>query len=947
MNIVHRSFAGGEIAPSLYARVDTSKYQTGLRTCKNFLIAKHGGAMNRPGTKYITSVEDSSKVSRLVPFVFNDTQTYIIEFADQKIRFIRNSDRVMEAAKTINAATQANPVVVTTSAAHGYSNGDTVYIERPSNGVFTGMVRELSNRTYTVANQTATTFELSGINGTGFTAFTGTAQVSKIYEIASPYLEADLFDLHFVQSADVVTIVHPSYAPRELTRTGHTSWTLTEIAFKPTQAHPTGGSVSGTAGGTTYKYKVTAIDPETGEESLPCIEATQNITGITQANPAVVTITGHGYNQGDNVLIESVTGMTELNNRRFTVGATTANTFELEGEDSTGHTAYSGPSGTAGREEIYSTGLTAPATNDHTITWTEITGVKEYGVYFGLNDIFGFIGVAGGGSFVNDGIEPDTTDTPPRERNPFLVSDDYPATVGYFQQRRIFAGANNSPEKVYLSRIQHHDNFTTSFPVRDDDAITFSLSGSRVNRVRSVLDLGTLVIFTTGSEWSADGDSAGSLTPASINLRQQTYNGSSILQPLVVDKNALYVQERGAIVRDLLQDFEVSGYRGNDLTVFASHLFEDVTLDDWTFQKVPDSIVWIVRSDGVLLGLTYLHDHQILAWHRHTIGTAVESCEAIPNGREDSLYVSVNRTVNSNTVRYIEEMQTRRIDEANPEEMIFMDATYTYDGRNTDTTNNVTITGGTLWDPTETLTLTFDTAVPGIASAELGDQQIHVFDSSGNLYRFTLVTAPAETTTGTVFTGKVDITLPAELQGTGTTTWSRAKKTIYELWHLEGEDVSILADGHVIASPNDSNVTTYTVTSSGTVVLPQAFGTVQVGLPYISDVETLDTEVSGFQSIADRRKTAEEVGLFVESSRGIYAGFEEPTGTDALENLFEYKGRDSESYNDPTDLKTELLKINVAGRWTDGGRIFIRQVDPLPLGLLSIVSSGMIPTGGI
>lgn len=51
------------------------------------------------------------------------------------------------------------------------------------------------------------------------------------YEISTPYLEADLFELKFTQSADVLYIVHPDYAPRTLSRTGHTSWTLATIDF--------------------------------------------------------------------------------------------------------------------------------------------------------------------------------------------------------------------------------------------------------------------------------------------------------------------------------------------------------------------------------------------------------------------------------------------------------------------------------------------------------------------------------------------------------------------------------------------------------------------------------------------------------------------------------------------------------------------------------------------
>src|SRR3990172_12607873 len=92
--VAQRSFAGGEIAPSLYARVDVVKYATGLRTCRNFLIQRHGGAANRPGTEFITEVKDSSKVVKLIPFIFNSDQTYMLEFGDLYMRIIRNGAQV-------------------------------------------------------------------------------------------------------------------------------------------------------------------------------------------------------------------------------------------------------------------------------------------------------------------------------------------------------------------------------------------------------------------------------------------------------------------------------------------------------------------------------------------------------------------------------------------------------------------------------------------------------------------------------------------------------------------------------------------------------------------------------------------------------------------------------------------------------------------------------------
>src|SRR5688572_3344191 len=125
--LTQRSFARGEISPSLYARVDTVGYATGLRTLKNSLVMRHGGATNRPGTLFVGEVKDSTKKTRLIPFKFNADQTYMLEFGDQYMRVILDGAHILETAGVITGITQANPAVVTVTA-HGYSNGDVVQL---------------------------------------------------------------------------------------------------------------------------------------------------------------------------------------------------------------------------------------------------------------------------------------------------------------------------------------------------------------------------------------------------------------------------------------------------------------------------------------------------------------------------------------------------------------------------------------------------------------------------------------------------------------------------------------------------------------------------------------------------------------------------------------------------------------------------------------------------
>lgn len=942
-SLIQRSFAGGEIAPALYARADIVKYTTGLRTCRNFFIMKHGGASNRPGTGFVGEVKDSTKTIKLVPFVFNADQTYVLEFGNLYMRVHRNGAQVTLSSQNITAVTNANPAVVTYAGADTYGNGDEVYIS----GVVGAMANYINGRNFKVAglNAGANTFQLNyldgtAVNSTGWGAYSSGGTIAEVYEITTPYVEADLPELNYDQSADVITLTHPNYAPRELSRTGHTSWTLSTITFEPSTARPTGCTgTAGAAGSNTYRYKITAINAESFEESLSGLNTTtRNITNITQANPAVVTSNGHGFANGDIVYIASVAGMTQVNGLEFEVANQTANTFELRGIDSTGYTAYSS-GGTANRVSIVIASAAAPTSSaPNALSWSLVSGAVEYNVYKELNGVYGFIGVAGSSSFNDTGIEADTTDTPPAIRNPFNATSNYPSTSTYYQQRHLFGNTDNDPEKVWASRSANFKNMTVSSPLQDDDAVTFNLAGRQVNEVRHMIDLTELIVLTSGAEWIIKGDEAGILKPGEINPKAVSYNGSSTLPPLIVNNSALYVQARGSIIRDLLND-AIEGYKGDDLTIFSAHLFEGYTLSNWAYQQNPHSIVWVTRSDGKLIGLTYVRSHQLLAWHRHDFDGTVENVCVVPEGTEDSLYLCIKRTVNSKTVRYIERMKTRRVDENAIEDSVFADCSLSYDGWHTGSTT-MTLSGGTDWTYTEELTLTASAGF--FVSGDVGNA-IFLVGSDGTEIRFTI----SSFTNTTVVKGRAHMTVPAGMRSVAISTWAKAVDEVTGMWHLEGKDVSVFGDGFVVASPNNEAYTVRTVTN-GVVTLDKPYAVIHAGLPYISDIETLDIDAPQGETVSDKKKIINRVTLHVEKSRGIWVGPKPPTDDDddPLEGLREAKVRSNEGYDEPVNLTTDKVEVNIRSEWNSNGRIFVRQVDPVPLSILAAVPAGLVPFRG-
>ena len=159
------SFAAGEISPALHGRVDLAKYQVGLATCLNWFIHPFGGASTRAGTEFIGEAVDPAVRSRLIPFQFNPAETYVLEFAHQKMRVIRDGGYMLEATTAISGVTRANPGIVTTTVPHGLGNGDHIWID----GV-AGMT-EINRRRFAVAGATATTFELADTDTSAWEAW--------------------------------------------------------------------------------------------------------------------------------------------------------------------------------------------------------------------------------------------------------------------------------------------------------------------------------------------------------------------------------------------------------------------------------------------------------------------------------------------------------------------------------------------------------------------------------------------------------------------------------------------------------------------------------------------------------------------------------------------------------------------------------------------------------
>ena len=265
---IQSNFNGGELSPLVYGRPDLAKYTTGLKTCLNFIPLLQGPAERRPGSVFVKEVKTSSAKTRIVRFEFNTEQAYILEFGNLYVRFYKDNGAIVGSTSTISGATAANPVVVSDTG-HPYSDGDEIFI--------TGVVgmTELNDKYFLVSNSGANDYELQDIDGvdidgTGYTAYSSGGTAAPTIELTTTYTTANLFDLQFSQSADVLYVTHPSYAPRKIARSSDTSWSITDITFIDgpyfnTNATDTTLTLSGTTGSVTVTASaITGINDDTG-----------------------------------------------------------------------------------------------------------------------------------------------------------------------------------------------------------------------------------------------------------------------------------------------------------------------------------------------------------------------------------------------------------------------------------------------------------------------------------------------------------------------------------------------------------------------------------------------------------------------------------------------------------------------------------------------------------
>lgn len=255
----------------------------------------------------------------------------------------------------------------------------------------------------------------------------------------------------------------------------------------------------------------------------------------------------------------------------------------------------------------------------------------------------------------------------------------YPQTLCFFQDRLCFGGTKKQPYMVWMSRTGDYGNFSVekaSGTVTDDSAVALAFVSRKQFKILHLIASTDLIVLTAGNEWTVSGSDT--VTPSKAVPKMQTTRGCSTVEPLMIGGRIVFVQGRGSTVRDMAYSYETDSYGGNDLTLLAKHIIENVQIVDSAYKQEPDSTIYFARSDGTMACLSYIMEQKVYAWSTIETQGKIEAVAAVQEGDEDIIYLVVQREINGVTVRNIEYLAKNPAKSNNPDDYIMLDNAIEY-----------------------------------------------------------------------------------------------------------------------------------------------------------------------------------------------------------------------------------------------------------------------------
>ena len=471
-------------------------------------------------------------------------------------------------------------------------------------------------------------------------------------EVSTSYSATDIFELNYTQSADVIYFVHKDHPPAKLTRTTATSFTFEDIGFVDgpyldeniTDTTLYASAETGTVTITASADLFTSADIGRFILFREILEVTYEewAAATSYHNNEFVRYGGHVYKQ--------VSGSTETSGNTPPVHTTGTETYgDIDWEythDDTGHVK-----------------ITA-FTDARNVTATVEEDDKAIAV-LPLN-------IVGSGNA-----------TKRWSLGAFGGDQGHPRAIAFYEQRLFLAGTIGQPQTIFASVTADFENHTPG--TNDNDAINVTIASDTVNVIKHMIQGRFLQILTSSSEFTLSGGTGSTpASPTNVNVLRETTFGSSDVRPLRAGSATILVQKGAEKVKEVSFNLDNDGLIGRDLTILAEHLARG-GLTDMTWQQEPELVLWFVRSDGVLVGLSYDPANQTVGWHTHPLGglAEVESIASIPSGSEDQVYLSVKRTIDGSTVRHIVYMKPIYFTDV--EDAFYLDSGLTYDSTPTTT----------------------------------------------------------------------------------------------------------------------------------------------------------------------------------------------------------------------------------------------------------------------
>jgi len=710
------AFTAGEVSPRIYSRVDLAQFTTGLETCFNFIVLPYGGVYRRPGTKYVTGNKSNSAVSKLMRFEYSNEQAYVLEFSDTRLRFFTQQGKVLQSRGITNgdftsgisgwsnsssgtgsishdagnlrlalngggAGNEARAIYSTNLTYIGtsaytltldvYSASVTVKIGTSSGGTQIATSTVTTGTAKTVAFTPAANYAQIYITleSSGTATVDNVSLTNPVYEIDTEYLTAGLSDIRSAQSFDTMYIVDGTNPPKQLIRYTSDKWVLSDFTFdEPPYLDMNGTTTTFTPSGTSGSITITASASTFASTDVG--RAIRYLAGPDSTDATVYTGTGTQTNF-DIPFYPQGTSDVEV----YLVAATGVRTLQ---------TVPANYSITDGQVDMVS----APSTSEKLLIQRKNTGSGKWGWatitgYTSATQVSATVEREFGGTnasvYWRLGAFSDTTG--------------YPKTVCLHEGRLWFGNTDTQPQTFWASEVGVYNNFQPDNSllkgdVDDSTSFTFTLGA---NKSQSIAWMGSkgnaILIGTSNGVYSVRPSASGAISATNITARKEIDIPCAQLDIAETFNQIIFIERLKKRIYSLTYSFDIDSFRPQELTLLSEHLGQVYTFEEVAYQDIPSKVLWVRRSDGKLLSCTYVPDQNVIGWGRHAIAgtdTEVESICTITGENFSELWMSVKRTIDSSTKRYIEYL-TEEFFNDDKEDATFADSCLQYDGSSTTT----------------------------------------------------------------------------------------------------------------------------------------------------------------------------------------------------------------------------------------------------------------------